>query len=1364
MAEHPKPAAPQYHVPRRVLVGQPDAPTQVQLADLRHLPAYVLLGDPGGGKTAALLHEAANTPHGHYVRAIDVQHLEELPVEVVLFVDGLDEVRAGLTDAYEPLTALKQRLRDLRIGRFRIACRAADWIGQVDQHAFSTLLPSGELTIAQLLPMAESELAPLIVEFGEPDPQAFLAQVHQRHLHGLLHNPMSLKLLVAATREGWPGNGKQALYQQACGQLVRETNPDHKARTFKRRPRFDALINATGEICALLLLSGTTAINLHAEPTSSDVIELDALPDHDPSAAALQHAALGTRLFATRVGRTDTFEPVHRTVAEYLAAQHLSGLLDANPGLPALRLSALFGPGGQVVTSLRGLNAWLAVLNTTHRRRFIEADPLGVALYGDASTFTTDDKQFVLERLAAEAQKTPHFRMGHWQQAPDAALASADMADYFRAMITSKSRTAEHLALVEWVFDLLEAAGQLIGLDSEVQAVVRNLGLPDDVRSAALSAWLASKPSAETARTLLADLRSLTPPPAPMIGRVARHFYPGALSLAEALTYLPPPSRDDPEAWHYSWGRHVAKRTPDEELERAIEALLIREQLPEVGSAMPGEDGSPDLLARLVRLRGETASPQELCRWLSVGFDKVCRHVRSNWYGTSALAEIQGWLRDHPAIYKSLAALILKDVPDDDQSRALNCLWALPSNLLDAPAPDDFARWALDQTVDTPNAAVAEWAFAKAMNALVHQSTFKGLSIEFVDDWCEKVAVRHPDVALWRQRAFVTPWSEVEARRESHQGRLKRQSNFEAAQASWIDRVSREATALHLGQASDGLMNELAMIWVGRFHDVQGETGEQRLQEFLKRDTALFNAARAGLTRAHWRASLPTVEAILILENQGQRHTIADACLLGADLEFAQDANIHLTWPDDLASRLLAFLFTRGTGGNPNWFDALIDSRPDCVAQVYLAYLLGRMNAGQSYVYLGRRLTDDPAFAPIAARVVLPALQAWPTRCTAEQRPTLMQVHDAAWAYVLPADMDLLAQERLRLRSLDVVQRTHWQLVQALSTKSPAALQRLLATARQSGAGHDALLNWVAMPGMRTQLDDVDQFPLDRQSALWMALAEPIMPARWPRDAVTGWLHALASNPNPGATVALQGWLGNASLQAWHATVRALLYQQQAISRDARHTLPLIQDVATTLQRGSPANAADLAAIVLDNLKQLNKDVLGADTPLWQDYWRTVVVRDKPQQVPKVENECRDRIKQYLEPRLNALHVGIGKEAAKVDDSRCDLQISHWTKRGGELRVPVEIKRAFHPDLWTAIKDQLIDRYALDPASSGHGIYLVLWFGADKAWLKPHPQRLPIRNAQDLQRALTDTVPDALRHHIRVKVLDVSVHIKGSRR
>ena len=48
------------------------------------------------------------------------------------------------------------------------------------------------------------------------------------------------------------------------------------------------------------------------------------------------------------------------------------------------------------------------------------------------------------------------------------------------------------------------------------------------------------------------------------------------------------------------------------------------------------------------------------------------------------------------------------------------------------------------------------------------------------------------------------------------------------------------------------------------------------------------------------------------------------------------------------------------------------------------------------------------------------------------------------------------------------------------------------------------------------------------------------------------------------------------------------------------------------------------------------------------------------------------------------------------------------------FNVPVEIKKNSHPELWSALRTQLIAGYTNDPATGGYGIYLVLWFGADK--------------------------------------------------
>ena len=80
----------------------------------------------------------------------------------------------------------------------------------------------------------------------------------------------------------------------------------------------------------------------------------------------------------------DRFEPIHRTIAEFLAAEDLSKRI-AN-GLPIDRVMALIcGVDGRPVSSLRGLFAWLMCKLGYLAEDYVERDPYGVATYGDAS-------------------------------------------------------------------------------------------------------------------------------------------------------------------------------------------------------------------------------------------------------------------------------------------------------------------------------------------------------------------------------------------------------------------------------------------------------------------------------------------------------------------------------------------------------------------------------------------------------------------------------------------------------------------------------------------------------------------------------------------------------------------------------------------------------------------------------------------------------------------------------------------------------------------------------------------------------------------------------------------------------------------
>ena len=110
------------------------------LDDYRESDAYVLLGAPGAGKTTEFRHEATHAG-GHYVTARDFLTFDDGPEwrGTTLFVDGLDEMRAGSPDGRTPFDGIRRRLDALGRPRFRLSCRDADWFGDNDRAHLETV-------------------------------------------------------------------------------------------------------------------------------------------------------------------------------------------------------------------------------------------------------------------------------------------------------------------------------------------------------------------------------------------------------------------------------------------------------------------------------------------------------------------------------------------------------------------------------------------------------------------------------------------------------------------------------------------------------------------------------------------------------------------------------------------------------------------------------------------------------------------------------------------------------------------------------------------------------------------------------------------------------------------------------------------------------------------------------------------------------------------------------------------------------------------------------------------------------------------------------------------------------------------------
>ena len=183
------------------------------LAAYRDTRGYVLLGDPGAGKTTAFEKESSLVGEkAEFVTARDFLTLDPAQRPAwrtsILFIDGLDEVRAGQADARTPFDAIRARLDQLRPPHFRISCREADWLGENDRQKLQQVSPDGQIAVLRLDPLGDEEVQRLVSSLaGDRDPQLFMGQADERRIKGLLRNPQNLDLFAKVFR----GNRRPAV-------------------------------------------------------------------------------------------------------------------------------------------------------------------------------------------------------------------------------------------------------------------------------------------------------------------------------------------------------------------------------------------------------------------------------------------------------------------------------------------------------------------------------------------------------------------------------------------------------------------------------------------------------------------------------------------------------------------------------------------------------------------------------------------------------------------------------------------------------------------------------------------------------------------------------------------------------------------------------------------------------------------------------------------------------------------------------------------------------------------------------------------------------------------------------------------------
>ena len=248
-------------------------------------------------------------------------------------------------------------------------------------------------------------------------------------------------------------------------------------------------------------------------------------------------------------------------------------------------------------------------------------------------------------------------------------------------------------------------------------------------------------------------------------------------------------------------------------------------------------------------------------------------------------------------------------------------------------------------------------------------------------------------------------------------------------------------------------------------------------------------------------------------------------------------------------------------------------------------------------------------------------------------------------------------------------------------------------------------------------------------------------------DFVRSLIETLGTRTDDKAVSALTPLADDPGMADWLPTIR----RSQQEQRVRRYEPPDVETVLRALDRRQPANTADLAALTFETLSEVSKNIRHGSTSDWRQYW-VRVDRNRPQSwTPQHEDDCRDALLSDLEARLRPLGVDAVPEGRYADAKRSDIRVSYEG-----LNVPVEIKKSSHRDLWSAIQNQLIAKYARNPRAGGYGIYLVLWIGNEPTHCQMPESGTRPRNAADLEDRLRGTLTPEEARLISVCVIDVS--------
>ncbi len=1242
---------------------------------------------------------------------------------------------------------LAHAMTAVKAARWRLSCRSEDWRKGADLTPIKKTTAGEPIVVAQLLPLDDAEAAAVLTALGEGDPEAFLMQAESLGATGFIQSPLGLKLLRTAVADGetWPRTCYD-LFASAIRRLAFERNEEHK---WDDRHAPDAILGAAAKACLVLLTSGARAIwrSNDEPPAGGDARAYVTAHDLGQDSTLLRDM-LDTPLFR---GEGVAFEPMHRTVAEYLAGDALAEAVLGTSGgtaLPLLRAVALTtGTDGIPPTELRGVYAWFAAHLATMGDagaglHLIEADAGTVLTYGDAAVFDTPARRAILANLD---RHDPYFRASEVGITAVGGLAGEDLADDFAAVLTGPTDGTHRL---HTVFEALTGGPPVPALRPLLRAIALDAARPEWQRRRAIEAYLngAADP-ASTRRELFEALacEAVSAARGALQAQLLAKLPANAFDVADIKSLLADYQRspEDNMIGRLSGLQRRLEAEPRPELfDVPIKSWLpepsVRERNIEVAHVL--DYALASAIARTADL-----SAARLWRWTI----NVRDHAWSNLAHQAAEA-LAAWLDENGGREAGFFDAIL--AADDPTTGP----WVVPNTYIRV-------------TRRHPCAAVIRHVLAKAATSFTKAEKRRLLAIAVdvarrpqtdIETYWETYDRIAPEPGCKRLLRHLTTET-IDQWRRSEWARVERARQRDAKVKAGNVRAMAPALAdmrvggqpVHLDWAARGYFE-------GENDRSGRPTGVQRVLDLTDEVTTEAILAGWGHLATLGFGGIGTAE-FGKAEAEGRRYYVEAAVIAGVDLLISDD---RLPAPSNMPIEVAVAVLKSGwivpdeerRARLERWALDRLNVDPTVGATQIVDFWGAALDAGATRLIGSWRLTDGEE----RRGAVEQALDCLLGTRRAMAPDALRTALRAGVKQLDHARLRGLAEAALADLNVTGAQRKIWTFV-AFALDPLSHVDRFMA--EYSGEDAAALFNEELSGGLVEAFGSIaGAARLHRDTMAVRLLGRTARPEDDQLDGfvtgphrvshiVSGAITALTGDPSPEAGKALSILEEDPGLTAWRFRLRHARAQQAHLHRDHAFIHPTASAVRAATAGGPPVNASDLRAVVMGELQRLRAELHTTDTTPWKRYWN-VDSQGKVDQ-PRIENECRDHLLDRLRDRLKRYEIAAAvPEARRGEETRADILVL----TGAGRNLPVEAKRHFHADIWVAASTQL-QGYATDPGADGFGIYLVFWFGDN---FRPTPARTDSgaepTSAVELEAMLVHDLTPELRARTDVIVFDLS--------